>query len=265
MSNVDRTDPVILERAGRVAVVRINRPEVRNAIDPETSAILEETFLSLELDDSVWAVILTGVGELAFCAGADLKAIARQRAAGSPAPPPSPNGFAGLTNRLFQKPLVAAVNGLAVGGGFELLLACDLVIAEDHATFALPEVRRGLVAAAGGLIRLSRLIPRSMALQMALTGDAITARDAKTLGLANEVVGRGESLNVALNLADRVCQNAPLAVRASKLLLRAAVEVGEADLWSRQESALAAIRASQDAREGPLAFAEKRTPNWQGR
>jgi enoyl-CoA hydratase/carnithine racemase len=250
------------EQVGRVAVVEMNRPEVRNAIDEAITAELDSAFDEMEKNDSVWAMVLTGAGDRAFCAGADLKAMsARDRSASRPT---RATGFAGITQRAFVKPLVAAVNGVAMGGGFEIALCCDLVVAEEHAVFGLPEVKRGIVAAAGGIARLSQRIPLAQALEIAMMGDPISAPRAAQLGLVNEVVPIGESRERAIAIAARICENAPLAVRLTKRVLRAAVTQNEQELFAIQAAGAKAMMASEDAREGPLAFVEKRAPRWTG-
>jgi enoyl-CoA hydratase/carnithine racemase len=256
---------VDVERKDRVAVVTWNRPEVMNALDADATDELDGIFDDLARDRDVWVVVVTGAGDRAFCAGADLKAMVERNASGAPRREPGPNGFAGLVKRDFAKPVVAAVNGLAYGGGFEVVLACDLAVADERARFALPEVKRGIVAAAGGLVRLSTRIPLAVAEEMALTGDPITAQRAAELGLVNRVVPAGRSVDAALELAERVAANAPLAVRMSKTLLRRAVSTAEDELWRLQAALGRNLLASADASEGPRAFAEKRAPVWRGR
>jgi enoyl-CoA hydratase/carnithine racemase len=246
-------------------VVTWNRPEVMNALDADATDELDGIFDDLARDRDVWVVVVTGAGDRAFCAGADLKAMVERNASGAPRREPGPNGFAGLVKRDFAKPVVAAVNGLAYGGGFEVVLACDLAVADERARFALPEVKRGIVAAAGGLVRLSTRIPLAVAEEMALTGDPITAQRAAELGLVNRVVPAGRSVDAALELAERVAANAPLAVRMSKTLLRRAVSTAEDELWRLQAALGRNLLASADASEGPRAFAEKRAPVWRGR
>jgi enoyl-CoA hydratase/carnithine racemase len=236
-----------------------------NALDADATDELDGIFDDLARDRDVWVVVVTGAGDRAFCAGADLKAMVERNASGAPRREPGPNGFAGLVKRDFAKPVVAAVNGLAYGGGFEVVLACDLAVADERARFALPEVKRGIVAAAGGLVRLSTRIPLAVAEEMALTGDPITAQRAAELGLVNRVVPAGRSVDAALELAERVAANAPLAVRLSKTLLRRAVSTAEDELWRLQAALGRNLLASADASEGPRAFAEKRAPVWRGR
>ncbi|HVT77829.1 MAG TPA: crotonase/enoyl-CoA hydratase family protein [Acidimicrobiales bacterium] len=248
------------ERRGRVEIVTINRPEARNAINYETSAALADAFDAIEADDDVWAVVLTGAGDKAFCAGMDLKAFA----GGGGNVMGVNGGFAGITNRDFPKALIAAVNGHALAGGFEIMLACDMVVASEDANFGIPEVRRGLVAGAGGIIRLAKRVSLAQALELGMTGDPVDAQTAKQMGLVNRVVAAADVLPTAIALAERICEAAPLAVRATKQVIRASLEVPETDAWKLQANAAATVFTSPDAREGALAFAEKRAPNWVG-
>ncbi len=174
-------------------------------------------------------------------------------------------GFAGLTRREFPKPIIAAVNGPALAGGFEIMLSCDLVVAAEHATFGIPEAKRGLVAGAGGLIRMPKRLPMAVALELAMTGDPIDAERARALGLVNAVVPADALLDEALALAERIAANAPLAVRFSKMVMKRAAEVPESDGWRINAEAVEVVFSSADAMEGPIAFAEKRAPNWQGK
>jgi enoyl-CoA hydratase/carnithine racemase len=174
-------------------------------------------------------------------------------------------GFAGLTERSFEKPIIAAVNGSALAGGLEIMLSCDLVVAVEHALFGIPEAKRGLIAGAGGLLRLPKRIPMAVALELAMTGDPIDARRAATLGLVNKVVPSDSLLSETLALAERIAANAPLAVRYSKSVMQRAAEVPEAEGWKINQEAVGVVFSSADAREGPAAFAEKREPRWQGK
>ncbi len=250
------------ERNGRVEIITIDRPEARNAIDYETSSALADAFDAVEADDDVWAVVLTGAGDKAFCAGMDLKAFASGGGGGNVMG--VSGGFAGITNRDFPKALVAAVNGHALAGGFEIMLACDLVVAADHATFGIPEVKRGLVAGAGGIIRLSKRISLARALELGMTGDAIDAETAYMLGLVNRVVPAARTLETAVSLAERICEAAPIAVRATKNMIKASLEMPESEAWKLQGAAAAEVFSSPDALEGAVAFAEKRAPKWTG-
>jgi enoyl-CoA hydratase/carnithine racemase len=249
------------ERRGRIEIVTLDRPEARNAIDGDTAWALSAIFDELEGDDDVWAVVITGAGDKAFCAGVDLKAIATdaERIIGAP------GGFAGIGQRFFPKPLIAAVNGPALAGGFEIVLSCDLAVAAEHATFGIPEVKRGLMAAAGGLIRIGKRIPLAIALEFAMTGDPVDAQRALALGLVNRVVPADRVLDEAIALAERICENAPVAVRLSKRLMIESLEMTEEEAWKRNFERAAEVTSTQDVWEGIAAFAEKRAPVWQGR
>ncbi len=245
-----------------VLVVTINRPEARNAVDGAVAEGLAAALDHAESDPSVAAVVLTGAGDVAFSAGMDLKMFAdggvRQTYRGD-------GGFAGFTQRGFAKPIVAAVNGAARGGGFELVLACDLVVAAEHATFGLPEVKRGLIAGAGGAIRLPRRVPLAVALEIGLTGEPISADRAFQLGLVNRVVPLSQVVDEAVALALTIAENAPLAVAATKQLMREALDLTEDEAWARNRELSTVPNASEDAIEGARAFAEKRRPVWKGR
>lgn len=248
---------VLQERRGAVLVVTINRPDQRNALDADTIAGIGEAFAAAETDESVRVIILTGAGDKAFCAGMDLKAFAAGKARRDPNRP-STDIF---TRRIYPKPIIAAANGTAVAGGFELMIACDLVVAADHAMFGIAEVKRGLVAAGGGT-RLPVRIPLAVALEMGLTGDLIDARRAFDLGLVNRVVSKERVMDEALALAERIAKNGPLALAATKQLMRE--EVGGGD-WDHIWKVVTPVFDSEDAREGASAFAEKRQANWKGR
>ena len=255
-------DSVRVERDGRIAVVTIARPSQRNAIDPETSVAMNAAFEAIEADDGVWVSVLTGEGEV-FCAGADLKAIAAGRQL--EITEAEPWGFGGLVKPGRRKPVIAAVNGHALAGGLELVLACDLAIAAIGARFGLPEVTRGIIAGAGGLWRLPQQLPQRRAMEMILTGAPIEAAEAEALGLVNRVTARERVLPVALELAGRIAANAPVAVRESRAIAAAAPGLDDAGGWDRAGRAWSAVLASEDAREGPRAFAERRQPHWTGR
>ena len=246
------------ERRGRTEILTLNRPEARNAMSPELSLALDQAFDELDGDTEVLAVVITGNGPV-FCAGADLKVIASGNAAGINAPV---GGFGGLAWRDFSKPVIAAVNGPAVAGGFELVLACDLVVAAEHAVFGLPEVQRGLLAAAGGPIRLAARVPLPTALEIVITGDPIPAARAYELGLVNRVVPADRVLDEALALAERIGRNSPAAIRAGRALVRGCVDATEAEGWELTRRLSQDVFASGDAIEGATAFAEKRDPVW---
>jgi enoyl-CoA hydratase len=251
-------DLVLFERRGNAALVTLNRPDARNAISPEVSQAMAAVLDEIEADPALRAVVLTGTGEV-FSAGADLKVVAQGRgmeiARGK-------GGFAGVTTRDFPKPLIAAVNGPALAGGFEIVLSCDLVVAADSSRFGIPEVQRGLMAAAGGLIRLPKRVSLAIALELAMTGDPIDADRALQLGLVNRVVPRDQVIAEACALADRIAENSPIAVRLSRQLVREAAELPEADGWRRTNELVLDVFGSGDAVEGATAFAEKRKPVW---
>ncbi|MFD4562564.1 crotonase/enoyl-CoA hydratase family protein [Streptomyces sp. NPDC058469] len=258
--------PVLVERRGHVMVITINRPDVRNAVNEAVCLGVGDALEEAENDDDVRAVVLTGAGDKAFCAGADLKAILR----GERIIPEGREqwGLAGYVGHYIGKPTVAAVNGAAIGGGTELALASDLVVAADTASFGLPEVKRGLVAGAGGAFRLAAQLPQRVGLEMLLTGDPISAQRALELHLVNRVVPAADVLEAAVELAGRIAANAPLSVQATKRIAlgyQGAQRPADAPLWELTTKELARVSGSADAVEGPRAFAEKRAPVWQGR
>jgi crotonobetainyl-CoA hydratase len=256
----------LTERRGNTLIVTINRPKARNAVNQAVSIGVGDALQQAQEDSEIWAVVITGAGDKSFCAGADLKAISRGENIFHPEHPEW--GFAGFVQHFIDKPVIAAVNGTALGGGTELALASDLVVAQASAQFGLPEVKRGLIAAAGGLFRIVDQLPRKVAMQLLVTGDPISAEDAARWGLINEVVPDGTVLDAALALADRITVNAPLAVQASKRVA-AGVDDGaitrEADAWKRSNREMRAVFSSEDAMEGPMAFAQKRAPVWKAR
>lgn len=251
-------EELLRHREGHVEVLTINRPRARNAINLATAEALSTALDECGVDDEVWVVILTGAEEKAFSAGMDLKAFAQGEF------PATAQGFGGITQRRFPKPLICAANGSAFAGGFEMLLSCDLVVAADHAVFGIPEAQRGLIAGAGGLIRLPRRIARAVALEMALTAEPLTAQRAYEVGLVNRVVPGPEVMATALALARRICDNAPLAVRTSKRVMVGATGLTDDDAWALNDEAFSLIASSSDALEGAIAFAEKRPPQWRG-
>ncbi|WP_024795263.1 crotonase/enoyl-CoA hydratase family protein [Tomitella biformata] len=259
--------PALIERRGNIMLITLNRPAARNAVNAEMCVLVGDALEESERDPEIRAVVLTGAGDKAFCAGADLKAIMR----GESVIPVGREhwGLAGYVSHAISKPTIAAVNGPALGGGTELVLASDLVVAADTATFGLPEVTRGLIAGAGGAFRLAAKLPQTVAMELLLTGEAITADRALELHLVNRVVSADKVLDTALELAERIAANAPLAVQAHKRIALGQAEDGarpdEQKGWEMTSAALPAIAYSQDAKEGPLAFAEKRLPVWQGK
>jgi enoyl-CoA hydratase len=246
---------------GRVAVLTINRPEARNAVNGDVARSMEEGLDRLEEDEGTWIGIVAGEGPV-FSAGADLKAIASGRAADLQT---KRGGFGGITARERTKPLIAAVDGPALAGGCEIVLSCDLVVASTNARFGIPEVKRSLVAAAGGLFRLPRAVPRNVAMELALTGDPIDAERAHAFGLVNELVEPGTALEAAMALAERINANAPIAVRQSRRVLVEGMLADDDTAWKVTVDAMAKAMSTEDFAEGPRAFIEKRAPQWKGR
>ena len=252
-------DVVLSERRGRTLVLTINRPDQRNAINQAVAEGIAAGLDELDGDDALSLAVLTGAGK-GFCAGMDLKAFVtgeRPYIAG--------RGFAGITERGAAKPLIAAVEGFAVAGGLEIALSCDLIVAARGAQLGIPEAKRSLVAAAGGLLRLPRVLPRTVAMEMALTGDPIEAERAHALGMVNRLAEPGEALATALALAETIAANGPLALAASKRVLAESVDWPEAEFFARQREITEPVIGSEDAREGATAFAQKRAPEWTGR
>jgi enoyl-CoA hydratase len=260
---------MILERAqhGLVQVLTLNRPEAANSLNPQLLRDIDTAFTEIATDDGTQVVVLTGAGDRIFCAGMDLRAFSEaQEQPPEPSEKPaaaegerSPGSFRDLS----PKPVIAAVNGAAVGGGFELALSCDLVVAADTARFGLPEVKRGLMAGGGGTL-LGLRLPLSLALEVAMTGELIDAQRAAAWGLVNRVVPASELLDTALALAATIAANGPLAIRMTKKLVRRAVLDDPKLGWATPEE-LREVFGSEDAKEGAVAFLEKRTPDWKGR
>jgi enoyl-CoA hydratase len=248
-------------RHGSVEVVTLNRPEQRNALDRATIAGIADALDRVRDDDAVTAVVITGAGERAFCAGMDLKEFADHRRTDDP---DGMDRYLTFLQGFFPKPVIAAVNGSALAGGFELMLGCDLAVAADHAVFGIPEAKRGLVAAGGGLL-LPLRIPLAVALEMGLTGDPIDAARAHHLGLVNRVVPGPAVMEEALRLAERIAENGPLSVALTKKLMHEVARYGGADAWERVAAANPQVFESEDAIEGSRAFAERRRPVWKGR
>jgi acetyl-CoA C-acetyltransferase len=250
---------VVVRREGAVAVVTLDRPEVRNAIDARTAAALEQAIDDAEADDAVRAIVLTGAGGT-FCAGMDLKAASRGEL-----PVTERRGPLGLTGRPPTKPLLVAIEGSALAGGCELALAADLVVAAEDAVLGIPEVRRGLVAAAGGVARLRDRLPRNVAMELTLLGEPMPAARLAELGLVNRLVPAGTSLDVALGLARQIAANAPLSVAVGKRIVDESPGWSPEEAFERQSVLASPVILSDDSREGVAAFAEGREPVWTGR
>ena len=250
---------VLTERRDGVLVITLNRPDARNAVNTALAEGIAAALDELDADDELAVGILTGAGK-GFSAGMDLKAFVRGES-----PYVGDRGFAGLTQRASAKPLIAAIEGFAVAGGLEIALSCDLLVAARDAKLGIPEVKRSLVAAGGALLRLPRRIPYHVAMELALTGDPIGAERAHEVGLVNRVCDPGAALETALELAAQITPNAPLALRASKRILQLQADWSADEMWSKQGEISGPVFASEDAREGATAFAEKRAPVWRGR
>ena len=250
MSNV-----ILAETRGRVRVITLNRPEARNAVNSELGEALVAAIDELDSDDGLTAGVLTGAGK-GFSAGMDLKAFATEG---------PPKGFNQFLTQGSQKPLIAAVEGFALAGGLEIALSCDLIVAAKGVKMGIPEVNKGLFAAGGALFRLPERIPYGVAMEMALTSDPITSDQAHDLGLVCRLAEPGRAAEAAIELAERIAKNAPLAVTASKQILRGTRGLTEEEAWAFQAPHTGRVFTSDDAKEGPRAFAEKREPNWSGR
>lgn len=257
--------PVLVDRRGHVLVLTLNRPAARNAATAEMATIIGDALHAAESDRSVRAVVITGAGERSFCAGADLAGVARNEPPLHPAHPEW--SFLGLVRQPVKTPIIAAVNGFALGGGFAVVLACDIAVAASTATFGMPEVKRGLLAAAGGPLRLATAVPSKVAMYTMLTGEPMDAETAQRWGLVNEVVPAEDVLPRALAVAEQIAANAPLAVHATKAVGRGIIDdefAGEELGWRVIDTELPIVKSSDDASEGPRAFMEKRVPNWTG-
>ena len=252
---------VDFEKRGPFAVIKINRPDARNAVNGAVAQGIEEAIDQVEADDGLWVGILTGEPPV-FCAGADLKEINSGNVA---ALATEKGGFGGIVQRERLKPIIAAVDGPALAGGTEIVLSCDLVVASTTASFGIPEVKRSLVAAAGGLFRLGRKIPLNIAMELALTGDPIDAERAHHFGLVNRLVEPGTALDEAIKLAEQVCANAPLAVRESRKVVLEATNAPDDVGWRMSAEGMGKAMQSEDFSEGLTAFIEKRPPAWKGR
>jgi enoyl-CoA hydratase len=252
-------DVVLVERRGAVQVVTINRPQARNALDAAVARGVAAAVDELDATDELRAGVLTGAGGF-FSAGMDLKAFLRGET-----PAIEGRGLCGITRTPPRKPLIAAVEGGALAGGFELVLACDLVVAARGARFGVPEVKRSLVAAGGAALLLPQRVPRAVAVELLLTGEPMDAERAAAVGLVNRVVDEGTALDAAVELAGVIAANGPLAVAATKEIVQSAPVWGPEEMWARQDQVIAPVFASDDAREGSVAFAERRPPVWRGR
>jgi enoyl-CoA hydratase len=250
-------DEILTERQGRTLVITINRPEARNAFNTAVSQGLADAMDELDATAELSVAIVTGAGGN-FCAGMDLKAFMAGEV------PTIPGRGIGFTEQPPRKPVIAAVEGYALAGGTEIVLATDLVVASKTAKFGIPEVKRGLVAAGGGLLRLPHRIPYQKALELALTGDSFTAEEAASWGFVNVLTEPGEALAGALALAERITKNGPLAVAVTKEVIVKSAEWSEAEMWKKQQELILPVFSSKDAMEGATAFAEKRAPNWTG-
>jgi enoyl-CoA hydratase len=253
------SDELLIEYRDGIQILTINRPEARNACTKAVAEAIAAALDELERRDDLRLAIITGAGGT-FCAGMDLKGFLKGERPSLPG-----RGFAGITEAPPRKPLIAAVEGYALAGGFEVVLASDLVVAANNAQFGLPEVKRGLCAAAGGLLRLQRQLPERIALELVLTGDMFGAQRAYEFGLVNRLTAPGEALAGALELAQKIVANGPLAVAASKRVMRESRDWSSAEMFSRQRAITDPVFASADAREGASAFAEKRKAMWQGK
>lgn len=256
-------DPVTFEMVyPHVALVTIQRPEARNSVNDAVAWALDQAVKRVENDPDIWVAILTGAGGVAFCAGADLKQVAEGRLDGLYTPD---GAFAGFVRHPRSKAWIAAVEGFAMAGGCELALACDLIVASEQSIFSLPEVTRGLVAAAGGVYRIVRALPRAIALELIATGAKLPAPRAAELGLINRLAPKGEALSEAIDLAQSIVANAPIAVRESLQVARLAYDFDDKTLFDMGLSAQERIKLTDDFAEGPRAFIEKRAPRWTGR
>jgi enoyl-CoA hydratase len=258
MSAEPADDAVITERRGRILIITLNRPDQRNAVNAAVAQGVAAALDELDGDPELSLGVLTGAGK-GFCSGMDLKAF---RAGERPHVPG--RGFAGIVERAAEKPLIAAIEGFAVAGGLEVALACDLIVAAKGARLGIPEVKRSLVAAGGALMRLPRTMPRNVAMELALTGELIEAERAHELGLVNRLADPGQALDAALELAEAIAANGPLALAATKRVMVESADWPDSEFFERQREIIEPVFNSEDAREGATAFAERRDPVWTG-
>ena len=253
-------EPAVLsERRDSVLLITLNRPDARNAVNAALAEGVAAALDELDADDDLSVGVLTGAGK-GFSSGMDLKAFVAGES-----PYAADRGFAGITQRAAEKPLIAAIEGFAVAGGFEVALSCDLIVAARGARLGIPEAKRSLVAAGGALLRLPRRIPYHVAMELALTGDPIDAERGYELGIVNRLADPGGAVDAALELAGEVARNGPLALKASKKIVQSSGDWTEAEAWEKQGEIAGPVMTSEDAREGAIAFAEKRDPQWRGR
>jgi enoyl-CoA hydratase len=258
-TDTEQASPVLVERDGRIQIITLNRPAARNAVNRALAEGIAAGLDELDDDDGLSVGVLTGAGG-GFCAGMDLKAFVKGET-----PYVGDRGFAGIAQRSSRKPLIAAIEGFAVAGGLEVALACDLIVAGRSAKLGIPEVKRSLVAAGGALLRLPRRIPEGAAMELALTGDPITAERAHELGLVNRLADDGGALQAALELARTIAANGPLALAATKKVMVERHAWPEDEFWQRQGEITGPVFTSEDAKKGATAFSEKREPEWKGR
>jgi enoyl-CoA hydratase len=252
-------EAILTETRDGVLIVTINRPDARNSVNGAVASGMAAALDRLDSEDDLRVGVITGAGGY-FSSGMDLKAFVKGES-----PYADDRGFAGIAQRASQKPLIAAIEGFALAGGFEIALSCDLIVASREARFGIPEVKRSLVAAGGALLRLPRRIPYHLAMELALTGDPIGAERAAELGIVNRLAEPGQALDVALELAQAIVRNAPLALIASKQIIEQSPEWSSAEMWQKQGEISGPVFVTEDAREGATAFAEKRDPVWRGR
>ena len=253
------SDEVLVDVADGIMTITLNRPQAKNAVNKAVAEQVAAAMEQLDSDDAIRVAIITGAGGT-FCAGMDLKAFVTGEM-----PMVEGRGFAGLTEAPPRKPLIAAVEGFALAGGLEVMITCDLIVTADNAKFGIPEVKRGLAAAAGGLMRLPRQVPQRLAMELALTGDFIDAERAAAVGLVNRVVPAGTALEAARELAATICANGPMAVKVSKQVISESSDWSAEEMWQKQQNLVLPVLTSQDAIEGATAFAEKRAPQWTGK